>query len=137
MGSLSNGSKYVKRDDVSADDFLIGDLTVDGQFHKLDLSGIVPEAAADNLVHFKVVLANTLVTAFIVFQENGYVNGINFEAVRIQAANIPIYGHIRVEMDANRKIQYKIQNVGTYSYIKIVIRGWFEKVGGGGGDILK
>ncbi|KKM67714.1 hypothetical protein LCGC14_1468290, partial [marine sediment metagenome] len=119
--------KYVERGDVTADDFLIGDLIVDSQFHELDLSGICPEAAINQLVHFKVVLTNTLVTAFVVFQENGYVNGYNFEAARIQVAGIPRYGHFWMRMDAARKIQYKIQNVGTYGYIRITVRGWFTE----------
>lgn len=115
--------KYINRGDPAAYDFLTPFFVMDGLWHDLDLSGIVPAAAANHLVDLRVLIADTFVGRSILIREKGNVNDINATEIWTQEAGEANDVDTEVMLDANRVLEYKM--LWTVSVVQVVVRGWW------------
>lgn len=118
--------KYVDRGDPANYDFRKEDLIQDSAWHDMDLSGIVPEAGANHLVHISVTIQATVAENYLILQKKGNVNFPAVGRTRTQVADIMLdESDIFVMMDADRKIEYQA-STGNWSRIDVAVRGWLE-----------
>ena len=116
-------SSFVDRGDPASADFAHGGLTIDTAYHGLDLSSIVPAGA--KAVLLRCSLGNATAGVYIAFRENGNNNGINIDRWVTAVASGPgMYHSFVVACDANRVIEYAVQNSGSWS-IGITVGGWW------------
>lgn len=119
---------YVDRGDPAAPDFTKPGFTIDGAWHDLDLSGIVPAAGANMLVHLSLDVMPGTIGKYIRLREKGNSNSYNIGGLA------GIYGHrdylrsdVWVKMDANRVIQYQVESVPLdWDSMEVTVRGWME-----------
>lgn len=119
---LAGRTNYVDRGDPAAADFAQGDLTTDGTWQDLDLSGIVPEGAV--CVVLQVLIYDDHPGSYIRFRKKGNTNTQNAYGIRIQLALMYTESNGLVSCDANRVIQYMASDI-TWDQIRIVVKGWF------------
>jgi len=115
------GDTFVDRGDPAAWDFDVNDLTTDGTWRDLDLSGIVPAGAKAVLLGVQ-IRAND-VNSTISFRENGNSNVRNVFRLRVQVSSIRNDGCSWVACDTNRVIEYNADDV-AWTNILTVVRGW-------------
>ena len=122
MFAIANmGDKYVDRGDPADNDFTVGDFTIDGDWHDLDLTGIVPKG---NLpVHFVLFGHENAGNKWIWIRKKGQTNNRNVCILHTQQANI--YGELFdfVVCDSDCKIEYKI-DASTWGALVFTVRGW-------------
>lgn len=116
------GMRYIDRGDIASNDFEIGDLTLDGNWHDLDLSGIIPTGKL--FVKFTVVGRSIAAGRYMQFKVDGYENVINIENHVTQAANIYYAVVLWLISDNTQKIQYRFENA-TWNVANITVLGWF------------
>lgn len=104
-------------------DFDVDDLTTDGAYHDLDLSGIVPAGA--KLVLIRVLMVDDAVSSIFKVRKNGNTNDINTRMLLTQIANIVIDDGLMVQCDTNRVIEYWASNL-VWSAIFLAVRGWWK-----------
>jgi len=118
--------KYVDRGHAGAPDFVNGDFTK-GPPTELDLSGIVPEAGANHLVHLSVELDNTTnPSEAAMFGKVNPAFGAPFpnSSLSEPVANQAIRAtDMWVMMDGNRHIEYIISGSTTIHWLHV--RGWW------------
>jgi len=119
QGFLSTA--YVDRGDPADNDFEIGDLTADNNWHDLNLSGIVPAEA--KAIHLTCVIESTLKEKFARFRKKGNINAANVLINRAQIAGVRHHTDGFVACDSNRTIQYFIQSP-EINDINLSVRGW-------------
>lgn len=113
---------YVDRGDPAAYDYYVGDFTKDGAWHDLDLSAIVPAGAVS--VCILIYLKSLSSGRWFRLRQKGKVNEFNIcSRITPIAATAYITDGV-VTLDANRVIQYKIQNT-TWNNIRLCIKGWW------------
>lgn len=114
---------YIDRGSISTADFTLVDFTIDGYFHDLDLSAIVPVNA--RLVLMRVTL---LVPPpgwrFAKWKPSFHVGTSNQSATPAQIPYNTWCYDILVAMNEDQKISYNMDN-GTWSAINLYIRGWW------------
>jgi len=116
--------RFVPRNsDAAAYDFTLANFTIDTAWHDLDLSAIVPAGAIAVLVQWG--MRNSDADAPTALRRNGMVNVIEIVHGRSIAANIYSPYSMIVPCDANRVIEYRITNVGTWGYLSMIILGWW------------
>lgn len=113
---------FVDRGDPATYDYDKTDLTIDGAWHTLDLSSIVPAGAAGVLLKTRLQSANPGDT--IMYRKNGNANEINACGCEALRANV-----IRTRMgfsaiDSNRIMEYKADNI-AWTLLDIAVRGWW------------
>ena len=113
-------SGYVKRANPPATDFDEGDLTIDGDWHELDLSGIVPDGAV--AVSLIVSIADDAASSLIRFRKPGETTESS-HLLRTQVINIANDANPTVGCNSSRKIEYHVVSL-TWSAIRLVIDGW-------------
>lgn len=114
---------YTDRGDPSSWDYSKADFTTDGEWHTLDLSGIVSEGAT--VVHLSVYAYNAYANSWIFFCKKGIVNRtFNREAFSIrQGGNVEYYESKWVACDEDRKIEYWMTD-RDWGRLDMVVRGW-------------
>lgn len=117
----SGATGYIDRGDPSSVDFSKTDFTIDGYWHVLDLSNIVPEGAT--LIHFSVAALVPFDDITMAFVKNGSVNKKNGATIRVPHGNKEYYKSDWVACDVNRKIEYWISDV-TWTTLDVLVRGW-------------
>lgn len=117
---LCNG--FVNRGDPAVNDYSLIDLTTDGNWHDLDLSGIVPDGAIGVSLHIHVVA--TGINKSITLRENGNVNTVNTSVVNTQIAFLVNHGDGVLALDSDRKIEYST-SVGGWVVIELAVKGWW------------
>jgi hypothetical protein len=121
---VAPSGQYYDRDDPSSYDFSKADLSTDGQWHVLDLSGIIPTGTT--LVHFSIRAASAYEDQTIVFCKNGITNKLNGATIRVpHGGNKEYYKSDWVAPDADRKIEYWTSNI-TWQMLDMLIRGWMK-----------
>lgn len=115
-------TSFVDRGDPAAYDFSHATFTIDNAWHDWDLSSVIP-AGAKGVVFF-FWFANTNVSIDIQLRRKGNVNTKNISNLRTLVASIFRGAEPIVPLDSNRKIQYKIDNIGVWS-IAGCIKGWW------------
>lgn len=113
---------FIDRGDPSAFDFVVGDLTTDGNWHDLDLSSIIPVGAQSALL--RVSVTDDAANSSIAFRENGNSNVYNDAIVSTQVSGVQIYGEIIVSCDSDGVVEYNATNT-TFTTINILVRGWW------------
>lgn len=109
-----------------SEDFAVGDLTADGNYHILDLSSIVPKDA--KAVALALYLKDDAVNNY--FNVREYHNGSsayrqNSLAIRTQAANVTQYNNGIVAFTRpDRWLEYAMANT-TFTAAGITVVGWF------------
>lgn len=115
------GLKYVARSDVNAYDASQATLTLDGAFHTLDLSSIIPATA--KLVNLRIRAANAATGKHFIIVPHGQVNSyVKMDASIIvvnlaheQTGIVPCTGQV---------VDYKADAVAWVA-IGVVVLGWF------------
>ena len=114
---------YVDRGDPAAYDFAKEDLTIDGAWHDLDLSGIVPVCAKAVLLIGHV--EGNAVDWKMNFREKGNVNEVNHADMETIRANVTRHRSLIVAVDTNRVIQYNADNE-AWTHLDLAVRGWWR-----------
>lgn len=114
--------RYFDRGDPNIWDFGMLDLTLDGAWHTLDLSAIVPANAV--AVSLKVNLRNTAIHKKFDLRKTGNAQAYCTCALWTQVANIRIGGVFVVSCSESRSIDY-ISAVGGWTSINLQVNGWW------------
>lgn len=122
----TGGMEYVDRGDPSAYDWETGDLTLDGNWHELDCSGIVPEGA--KAIHFKVVVQDDADGNGFQIGKNDNSNRLNTLLAISVATNVTQAADGLVTCDNSKKVEYKATNT-TWTLVQLLIRGWILENG--------
>jgi len=114
---------YADRGDPAAADFSIGaGLTADGAWNTLDLSSIVPVAAASKLVHLRCRILDNSVETLMMLRKLGNTNEINAKKAVTVVGGDSKYFDAWIMLDGDRKIEYNIEAaMGT---AEITVAGW-------------
>lgn len=112
---------YTDRGDVDAFDYEMGVLTEDGAYHALDISGVVGVGVRLVLLH--VSMGATTAGKTCSFRTNGVSTTFNTGKLCTQINGNSISGDLWVLTDASGVIEYAFASA-TWSFIRIVIRGW-------------
>lgn len=115
------GYMIVDRGDPTGDDFTEGNLTIDGNWHDLALSGLVPTGASWVLLK-GYIAATTPAGKTLKLRENGNANAYNIGYAAPQAANISQGFEFFIRMDSTRVIEYAITTGMTI--VSMVVSGW-------------
>ena len=115
------GEGYTDRGDPPSYDFSKTDFTTDGEWHVLDLSGIVPEGTT--LVHLLIGANTAYNNSWIRFCKKGLVNKLNCAWVNVRHGNSLYYKSKWVACDADRKIEYWMSN-RTWIQLDVLVRGY-------------
>lgn len=119
---IGKGKCFVDRGDPSSTDFSVNDWTKDGDWHELDLSGIVPENAT--AVLFYLGIRCSTAGKRVYFRKAGNSNEFNYCGARSQVANVAFQGDYICPLSTDRKIEYFI-DADTWSAITFTVKGWF------------
>jgi len=113
---------YVDRGDPAAYDFGIGDLTVDGAWHDLALTGLITDSARAVLLDtdFQANLANKHIN----FREKGNSNDFNHSKISTIVAAQDQHDIVIVSPDDAKTVQYNI-DTATWDHINMTVRGWW------------
>lgn len=117
------GMDFVDVGDPSAVHFNKDDLILDGEYHELDLSGIIPKAA--RLVMIMVRLEGSAGYPDFKIRRKGNVNTIADDIIRVITVNTPYFETLTVACGSDGIIEYR-GKVATYTTCNLIIRGWFE-----------
>ena len=114
----------IDRGDPAAADFAIGAFTIDGAYHDLDLSAVVPTNA--RWVYVKIVLLNNADGVNIALRTKSNSNTGNTLTQNTQNANFTVYldGFIYIDPANPQTIQYNVVNVGVWTTVSLIVRGW-------------
>ncbi len=115
-------SMYVDRGDPATVDFEIGDFTINGAWHTLDLSSLVTLSA--RAVLLDVDFDNNSANKHITLRQNGNSNDINHFDVATKVAGQNEHANAIVSPDSARLIEYKITATG-WTALSMAVRGWW------------
>jgi hypothetical protein len=115
---------YFDRGDTSAWDFTIGDLTVDGDWHEIDLSSIVPDGAT--AVSLKVNIRNTTFERKFELRKSGNSDEYCSCVIWSQVANVRIGAVYPVSCSTDRKVDYRFVG-GGWNLCNIQVNGWWQR----------
>lgn len=122
VGSILGLAGYNDRGDPAAFDFQVGDLTKDGAWHDLDLSGILPAGA--RAVHLRISIISVATGQVVKFRENGNANEINIARAKVVSNSFSMEYDIIVALDPAGVIEYWATNA-AWAQIDICVAGWF------------
>lgn len=111
----------VDRGDPVTYDFTQVDLALDGAWHDLDLSGIIPTNV--NVVYLQINFLATAINKFLTFRTKSNVNIANISEIRSSAVGLFQPADIIQFPDANRVIEYIGSNAGIL-FVRITVKGW-------------
>jgi hypothetical protein len=104
-------------------DFSIGDFTIDGLWHTLDLSAIVPAGASGVYLHIKSA-CTTVTTETLYLRQTGSAQSIATCRIRPQVNGLAITFTPVVGVDSTRRIDYKALT-GSWSDLRLTVAGWW------------
>jgi len=113
---------FVDRGDPATYDFTDTDLTIDGDWHVLDLSSIVPTTA--RLLLLKTSLKSGDPGDAIRYRKVGNSNEINACECEALRANVTRTRLGTVAIDNSQTIEYNADNI-SWTEMQIVVRGWW------------
>lgn len=113
---------FVDRGDPATYDWAKEDLILDGAWHDLDLTSIIPAGAKAAFIvgHVKGAGAEW----GIIFRKKGNTNETNHGGMQTLRANITRHRSSIVAMDSNRVIQYKADNE-AWTDLDLAVRAWW------------
>lgn len=113
---------FVDRGDPATYDFAKEDLTIDGNWHDMDLSGIVSEFA--KAVFIVGHLEGAAVDWAIMFRKKGNTNEVVHGGMETLRAGVERHRSSIVALDDNRIIQYKADNQ-AWTTLSLAVKGWW------------
>jgi len=113
---------FIDRGDPAVADFAVGDLTADGAWHNLDLSGIVPANASAVLLHAGI--RDNLIGQNTYIRRKGNVNWENSCRMITQVANLAISQDIVCPIGSNGLLEYNL-SATVWTSIGIRVKGWW------------
>jgi len=113
---------FNNRGDPSTWDFRETNLVLDGNWHDLDLSSIVPSGATAVLIRMQVVHPTT-VGQYFEIRKKGNSNVHSSSQVLNQVGNVWSVGDYIIICDSNRIVEYR--STVAFSGVGIVIKGWW------------
>lgn len=113
---------FVDRGDPAVYDYAKENLTIDGAWHDLNLAGIVPVGA--KAVFILGHLQGNAVDWKISFRKKGNVNEIVHGGMETLRANVERHRSSIVALDADRKIQYKVDDK-AWDTLDLAIKAWW------------
>lgn len=122
LDHVTKAHGFYDRGDPATFDYAKEDLTIDGAWHDLNLSAIVPAGAKAVLICGEVEGAGT--DWEIRFRKNGNTNEINTCDMETIRAGVERHRSSIVACDANRVIEYKADNQ-AWTTLNLVVRGWW------------
>lgn len=125
FSGIGDGARFVDRGDVAAYDWGVGDFTTDGNWHDLDLSGIVPAEGAGHLVLLRVALEDNAPNSFFQLKKGGAGASVNSTTTRTQVNGVVHEMDLIVACDSSRVVQYAGSNT-AFTKINLVVRGWWK-----------
>lgn len=111
----------IYRGDPASTDVEKADFLVDGAFHNLDLSSIVPAGA--KLVLFTLTLKSDAASKYTYWKMKGQTNNANRTTARTQSAGIIISYDCQVFLSEDRMLEYRIQ-AALWITISLTVKGW-------------
>jgi len=111
------------RGDNESVDYITANFIRDGNYHDLDLSGVV--GVGRRLVLVRLCIEGVYSGRYIWFKTKGNINSINIVERRTQVANISYYTDIWIYTNDAGVIEYNVHSTNI-NYIHFCIRGWFE-----------
>ena len=116
--------KYVDIGDPSAYNWSEATLTLNGSWHDLDLSSIVPLAGASHLVHFKLMIKDTTVGRSILFRTKGKSYNTVCPGAYVQVANQYKIVMFSIPCNSSRVIEYQATSA-AWSNVYLAIVGYW------------
>jgi len=113
---------FVDRGDPADYDYAKEDLTIDGAWHDLDLSAIVPEKA--KAVFIAGHLEGPAVDWAIKFRKNGNTNEIVHGGMETLRAGVERHRSSIIALDDNQVIEYNVDNQ-AWTTLDLVVKGWW------------
>lgn len=113
---------FVDRGDPAGYDYAKEDLTIDGAWHDMDLSAIVPEKA--KAVFILGHLQGNAVDWKISFRKNGNVNDVVHGGMETLRANVERHRSSIVALDDDRIIEYNVDNQ-AWDTLDLAVKGWW------------
>jgi len=113
---------FVDRGDPAAYDYDKTDLTIDGAWHDLDLSAIVPAKA--KAVFLLGHVEGAAVDWAIIFRKNGNGNEIVHSGMETLRAGVERHRSSICAIDDDRIIEYKADNE-NWTSLNLVVKGWW------------
>lgn len=113
---------YIDRGTHPASDFVLGDLVVDGVFHDLDLSSIVPVGAKGVNIH--IPAKSTVITDVFYLKPKSHPVTFASCTIRPQIANHITCIRRAFAIDSDRIMEYRFTGVG-WNYIRLTVKGWW------------
>lgn len=123
-GGAIAGTKYVDRGELSGWD--VSSWTMDGNWHNLDLSSILPESAANQLVHIRMQGSDNSTTTAVSLAHPDALSGWNVARMYTRVASETQSQDVFVKCNNNREIAYNIPS--GYDSFVIAIRGWMQPI---------
>lgn len=120
QGYLTAG--FVNRGDPTSDDFAIGDFTLDGMKHDLDLSSIVPENASG--VVFILTIKSDATGDWCFWLPSEHIRAYNGSRRRTQVANIIVSADFTLPIGPSRNLKYEFK-VANWEIINVTVKGWW------------
>jgi hypothetical protein len=117
-----NRFPLVDRGDTALPDFMLADLTSDGEWHDLDLSDIIPKGAS--FAFIQAFIQDEIVGSYIAFRKKGYTGDFNADILILCVANCYARGTMFIPLGSDRVIQYQMTNT-VFSSAAVTVRGWF------------
>lgn len=113
---------YVNRGDNTPNDFTTVDFTLDGAWHALDLSAIVPENA--HAINLKVNVRNNAISQRFDVRVAGQVNTVNLLSLWTQVGGVRLGGVYPVNVGSSRIIEYR-SSVAGWTLVFMNVNGWW------------
>ena len=113
---------FVDRGDPADYDYAKEDLTIDGAWHDMNLSAIIPEKA--KAVFIIGHLEGNAVDWHIRFRKNGNVNEVAHGGMETLRANVERHRSSVVALDDNRIIEYNVDNQ-AWTTLDLAVKGWW------------
>ena len=118
---LNSNGAIVDRGSTPHYDFYRDDFTIDGSFHELDLSEIVPEGAKSVLISVQGTASTD--NAFAFFAKPPGTGNENIGTLILPTRLELIVVNISVALSDDRKISYRIDSTTWYN-LQLIIRAW-------------
>lgn len=116
-----SGMKYVARGDPAAYDFTQATLTIDSDWHSLNLSSIIPASA--KLVHTACVISNTAGGKIIKFRKPGLSNDYAIHRMWSLAGFVLTEREMTIPV-VSQAVSYMVENV-AWNTIGFTVLGWW------------
>jgi len=119
---VNAGQEWVFRDWLNSLDYMHTDLTLDGSWHDLDLSEIIPVGTTLVLIALK--LMHSVARKTIRFRRKGSANNTVLTARTTGESMSVLETSLMVQPDTDGIIQYRADSTASWGTIHIRLMGW-------------